>query len=228
MFMNGNTNAGFALVGDMVRRCLQIEFVEESECAWQRKFKRDPRVEVAADRGRYIAAVLTIVMAFLADEEKEQFIAKLPVLANGFPGWDRFVRAPLVWLERADPATTIEAVWKDSPELQKIAVVLVAMAQRFGMGQENRKTSAEIVRAATGGLSALSADVDLLAALEEVTCEDGGKLTVSKLSYWLRSVKGQVVDGMKLCGEVNSNSKLTEWWLEEARRSVEASPEASD
>jgi putative DNA primase/helicase len=227
IFMNGNTNAGFSLVGDMVRRCLQIEFVEESECAWQREFKRDPRAEVAADRGKYIAAVLTIVLAFLADEEKEEFIAKLPVLANGFAGWDRFVRAPLVWLGREDPATTIEAVWKDSPELQRIAVVLVAMAQKFGMGQERRKTSAEIVRAATGGLDVLSADLDLLTALEEVTCEEGGKLTVPKLSYWLRSAKGQVVAGMKLCGKENSNSKLTEWWLEPARRSSPVSPEAS-
>ena len=53
---------------------------------------------VMADRGKYIAACLTICRAYIAAGRPD----KLPKLAS-FGGWSDTVRSALVWLGEADP-----------------------------------------------------------------------------------------------------------------------------
>jgi putative DNA primase/helicase len=77
------------------------------------KFKTNPFAMVLADRGKYIAAALTIMRVHhLA---KYPGIKKLPPLV-GFDDWSRVVRGALVWLGKDDPVKTLEIGRSDDPE----------------------------------------------------------------------------------------------------------------
>ena len=58
---NGNN---VAIAADMVRRTLQISLDADVENPESRTFTRDPVAQIRADRGRYIAAILTIARAY--------------------------------------------------------------------------------------------------------------------------------------------------------------------
>ena len=62
LFATGNN---LTLLGDVVRRAVIARM--DAACAepWQRQFHVDPLAQVLADRGKYIAAVLVAVRAFL-------------------------------------------------------------------------------------------------------------------------------------------------------------------
>src|SRR5215472_18075574 len=62
MYANGNN---MRLVGDIVRRVIRSSLDANMERPELREFKGDPVATVLADRGRYIAAILTIVRAYL-------------------------------------------------------------------------------------------------------------------------------------------------------------------
>ena len=60
---------------------------------------------VLADRGKYIAACLTICRAYIAAGRPD----KLPKLAS-FGDWSDTVRSALVWLGEADPVKSMDTV----------------------------------------------------------------------------------------------------------------------
>ena len=63
LFGTGNN---IRLVGDMTRRGLICNLDAAIERPEKRKFKFDPLAMVAADRGKYVGAALTIAKAYLA------------------------------------------------------------------------------------------------------------------------------------------------------------------
>jgi putative DNA primase/helicase len=62
------------------------------------RFAFDPHALVRAERGRYVAAALTIVRAYITSGERA---GCGPIGSYG--GWSRFAREPLVRLSRLDP-----------------------------------------------------------------------------------------------------------------------------
>jgi hypothetical protein len=67
-----------------------------------RIFKSDPLAMIRADRGKYVAACLTIPLAYLAEGRPN----RLPPLAS-YEAWSDFARSALVWLGCADTVETI-------------------------------------------------------------------------------------------------------------------------
>jgi putative DNA primase/helicase len=132
------TGNNLRLLGDMTRRVLRCTLDANQERPELRQFKRDPVAEVLADRGRYVAAALTIVRAYIA--------AGRPCVASrlaSFEGWSDTVRSALTWLGRADPLETMDAARKDDPMLQAMEAVFAGLKEAIGIGQ---KTSvAEII-----------------------------------------------------------------------------------
>ena len=96
VFVNGNN---IRIVGDLVRRTLTVGLNAKSERPETRTFAFDPVELIKADRGKYLAAVFTIVRAYLS--------AGCPPTGGsalaGFEGWLRMVREPLMWLGLPDP-----------------------------------------------------------------------------------------------------------------------------
>ena len=125
LFATGNN---IVLVGDVVRRVLLCSLDSELERPELRQFKGNPLETVLADRGRYVAAALTVVRAYLAAGCPDA----LPPLAS-FEDWSRLVRSALVWLGRADPVETMEAARAEDPELDDLRRVVAGWREAVGL-----------------------------------------------------------------------------------------------
>jgi len=185
------------------------------EKPWQREFKQNPLAEIEKDRGRFVAAALTIPLGYFA-ARRELPIPSLSTVANGFEQWNNFVREPLVWLGEADPASTFEAARGSDPKLQAKRAVFVAMAETFGVGRERGRTASQIIEAV--GFSpelALGGDPKrekLRLALLSVAPAGTKEISPIRFGAWLRSAKRQIVGGMNLCSD-HDRTNTAVWWI---------------
>jgi phage/plasmid primase-like uncharacterized protein len=95
VFATGN-NVNFS--GDMIRRGMTIHLNTSEARPETRTFSLRPDQLVIRDRGKYIAAALTIVRAYIVSKYKQE----CDPLAS-FEGWSQFCREPLLWLGCGDP-----------------------------------------------------------------------------------------------------------------------------
>ncbi len=122
-----------------------------------------------------------------------------------FDGWTRTVRNALVWLGQADPVDTLDMVRKEDPRLQAREAFFAAFSEH-GVGRQNRATTAEIVaRGAAGALREI---------LLEIAAPRGGEPSTVALGKWLGRNRDVIVNGFKLCGEVDPHNKQSKWFLE--------------
>jgi putative DNA primase/helicase len=137
MFANGN-NASVS--EDMVRRTIRSGLDANLENPETRGFKANPLGVIQQRRGQYIAAALTIPLAYIAAGRP---IKQQPLLS--FEDWCGIVRDPLMWLDCADPVKTQERLRTDDPrKIEKIAI-FEAWKSRIGIGHDRRCLTREIV-----------------------------------------------------------------------------------
>jgi putative DNA primase/helicase len=215
VFANGNNITPCA---DVVRRTLMCSLDTNMENPYEREFKNDPLNRILVDRGKYIAACLTIVRAYLAAGE----LVKLTPLAS-YEEWSRTVREPLVWLGKADPVKTIDDTRDEDPELVSLAAVM-----------------AELQKLLDGGLMTVGDIKDAACEREDDQSSfDGGRygrpptyrrpelrqvlidaagtrgeVDSRRLGYFLKRYKGRVVSGMKLITKPDRHSKQQAWGVE--------------
>jgi putative DNA primase/helicase len=89
------TGNNVTYAGDMVRRGLTCRLDAKAEVPERREFAFDPHDAVRADRGKYVAAALTIARAYRVSGEK----AACPPIGS-YGAWSRFAREPLAWASR--------------------------------------------------------------------------------------------------------------------------------
>jgi putative DNA primase/helicase len=106
------TGNNLTLTGDVVRRSLRGLLDPKIERPEERQFKGNPVAMVMADRGRYIAAALTVVRAYIL-AGRPNVAARLA----SFEGWSDIVRSPLIWLGRDDPVKTIDKTRQEDPKV---------------------------------------------------------------------------------------------------------------
>lgn len=112
VFATGN---GLTLLGDMTRRAVLCSLDAKVERPELRRFAFDPIARVLENRGAYVAAALTIARAYRA--------AGLPEVCppiGSYSDWSRTARAPLIWLDEADPIDSMETARMEDPELMSI------------------------------------------------------------------------------------------------------------
>jgi hypothetical protein len=121
VFLNGNN---VRVAGDLVLRTLECRLDAKSKEPERRTFDFDPITVVRNDRGKYLAAIFTIVRAFLAADAPKP---KVMHSVAGFEAWSRFVQQPLMWLGMADPCGNITSMREmdiQSDELQRLHAAL--------------------------------------------------------------------------------------------------------
>ncbi len=215
VFANGNN---MLILGDMVRRVIQASLDTEDERPELRQFKKDPVSMVLADRGKYVAACLTIVRAYHASG----FPGRLSSLAS-YEDWSLLVRSALVWLGCADPVNTMQTARDEDPILREINDVFGEWEQVIGLDKvlsvtEIIKMAEEIEyeyednngyqkRTPKGAVN--PAFRDALMAI----CRDRAGLSSRRLGRWLVRNKGRPVSGRRIEGRYDSHRKTFDWVL---------------
>jgi hypothetical protein len=214
VFATGNN---FTLVGDICRRVITINLDAGMERPELRQFKFDPVERVLEDRGKYIAAALTVCRAYFVAGRPD----KAPKLAS-FEGWSDTVRSALIWLGKEDPVKSMELARQEDPELIELAEMLEAWSEVMGTGGESRAKLADVLLRC----ESMSREEDhgelvptyprLNAALKVVGQRYQGKPTLPDarlLGKWLQRFKGRPIGGKKFMNLPDAKHGA-QWWVE--------------
>jgi hypothetical protein len=188
---NGNN---FSYTGDMLRRGLTRHLNAGSDKPWEREFTSEDPIEVfKRDRPLYVAAALTVLRGYIANDRPRQ---KVPPL-GGFEAWS-LVRDALLWLGQDDPVKTIETAQKADPTQQKLETVVT---QWIKVLKNESLTTRDIIKRACDGVFDPSSDKpnriiyfhpEFRNALLDVAAEQN-RVSPEKLGSWLGRNKLKVV-----------------------------------
>ena len=191
MFANGNNIVATA---DLVRRTLRCNLDADLENPEEREFTADPVATVFADRGKYIAACLTIARAYLAAGSPNR-CHRLP----SFSAWSDVVRSSLVWLKAPDPVESMDLARAEDPIRQHRAAIFSAWQSELGL-QADGLLARDLINAINetdfaGGFRHRSLREALLAVAKD---RNSSVVSPDRLGRWLRSAKNTRVGKLKL------------------------------
>jgi hypothetical protein len=199
-----STGNNTQITGDLYRRVLRAILDPKTERPEQRKFKRNPLRLISANRGKYIAAALTICRAYVVAGHP----GKLDPL-NGFEQWSDTVRSPLVWLGLEDPVKSQDAIRREDQDNIKLAMLLTAWLKHFGskpvkLSQVHKKAFQKY------GCGDPIHD-DLHTAVNQII---GWKTSpsVMPLTAWLTKRNGKIIDGLRAIRETTRDHSF--WHVE--------------
>jgi len=201
MFANGN-NAGVA--EDMVRRTIRSGLDANLENPENREFKGNPLAAIQQHRGQYIAAALTIPLAYIA--------AGLPIKQPPLPSfedWCRVVRNPLIWLDCADPVKTQEKLRTDDPRKVEKLAIFEAWKARIGVGRDRTCFTKEIIE--TAGTDEPLREALLAVAAQRFSTDR--KIDPKALGKWLSTQEGTIAGKCKLMVD-RADATRPRWYLD--------------
>ena len=205
VFANGNN---VAIAADMVRRTVQIELDADVENPESRTFTRNPVAEVLADRGKYIAAILTIARAYRV----AGMPGKLPPRLS-FEDWSDNVRSALVWLGWPDPDESIKTVRAADPINAKLHGVIAAWVADLTVGKDYYTSELIVEASECIPHSADRIRPNLWDALFAVAGNKAGQLEGARLGLWLQAHLNRISAGHKLLVD-RTNKARPRWRLE--------------
>lgn len=202
-FASGNN---LAVRGDTLRRVLfaRIEATEENP-EERTGFKHPDLIgHILEDRGRLVAAALTILRAY-------HLAGRPPTVKplGSFEGWSRAIADPVAWITGVDPMdvrehtkaddqdgaarTALVAGWAELPNSERGLTVAEAYKLLQAPGQDDKFTT-------------------LRAVLAELS-NDGELPKAKSIGRHLLNLKGRVVGGMKILGELDRKRTMA-WRVE--------------
>ena len=175
------TGNNLQVTGDLTRRVLVCSLDARVEHPERREFAWDAKDVAKEQRGRLVAAALTILRAWHTAGTR---VERSPL--GGFEEWSSRVRAPLLWLGCADRETTLKFKAQD-PHVLQLTAVIEAWKETIGPNAPVRIQ--DIIN------KALMAP-ELQTALMAVADAPGRQaVSTDRLGRWLRKVDGRVVSG---------------------------------
>jgi putative DNA primase/helicase len=197
-FVCGANGNNIEIAEDLVRRTLQCGLDADMETPYLRTFKHNPTRAVHADRGCYVAAVLTIARAYVLAGKPGR-----PTPLASFEEWSDLVRGSLIWLGRADPAATITNLVVNDPVRERRDAVFAALAKTECAADF---TVPKIIAQAKED-DALQAA--LLAAVRPKK-DDPAAVSPDSLGWWLRRNAGRISGHYKLLRNENGRWSLAQ------------------
>ena len=208
-FATGN---GLRVKGDMTRRTLVCNLDAGVERPESREFHHSPVDDVLADRGLYVAAVLTIVRAYIAAEQPN----KQRPLAS-FEEWSDLVRSALVWLGLPDPVETMESAREDDPELNALRDVLTNWSAAIGTREITVREAIEVATRRAPSLMGEPSEPEFPEFRDALMAVAGskGQIDGGRLGRWMMGREGRIVSGLRMRrGERDNHSKVSKWRVE--------------
>jgi hypothetical protein len=182
IFATGNN---MTIVGDLTRRSLLCSLDAGCEHPERRHFDVDPIAVARANRGQLVAAALTVLRAWHVAKEN---VGQTPL--GSFEEWSHRIRAPLLWLDQADPCDTTIKVQSDDPRLLALATVLAQWREHVGL--QVGKTVQQVINCA------INVNDFHVALLNVAQSRNGNTVSNDRLGRWLKKAEGRVVSGLML------------------------------
>jgi putative DNA primase/helicase len=211
-FATGN---GLRVRGDMTRRTIVCTLDAGTERPEMRQFAHRPLDDIFANRGKYLAAALTIARAYITSGKP----GRLPAPAS-FEDWSDLVRSPLVWLGCDDPWTTTQAAREDDPELTLLRNALAGWSEAVGINNElPGRRVIEIANAKSVGYVDQAPELlwpDFRDCLLQIAGNKGA-IDPTRLGKWLLGREGRIAEGMRFKrGKPDTHAKAATWKVETA------------
>jgi putative DNA primase/helicase len=186
VFANGNN---IVIAADMVRRTVRCTLDANVEDPGARTFSGDPVSTVMADRGKYVAAILTIARAYhLAGEP---YTGRT---MHSYDRWSRLVAGALVWLGWETPIKSVSDLRAEDPERQILALAL----ECFPDVLTSYSTQDLVAEAEAKDSYDQPTNPVWLEVVSAISRNRLGKLDPNRLGVWLRDHRGRVVNDRKL------------------------------
>jgi len=217
LFATGN-NA--TLAGDITRRALLCTLHAGMEDPSKRKFKNNPLQTILADHGSFIAACLTIALAYRANKKKvecEPFAS--------FEAWSSTVREPLIWLGKEDPGNSRDRVREADPERSQARQLITLWSECAPLMREGGITVRKIIEVAneTRPVQVISHGADFeyvypdLRDLLMTRCGGRGGVDAVRLGKWLGKLQKQTHLGWRVEKAQVSDAHGHTWTLRKAK-----------
>lgn len=193
---NGN-NMRFA--DDIVRRTVVSYIDPKMERPEERVIGWDAKAEARKNRGKYVSACLTILLAYNVAGSPNQ----TPPLGS-FETWSRRVRDALVWAGLPDPCLNAENLRAADPDLERFLAVAVQWHARFGGSSVK---IADVINKANEDPAG-----ELRLALMNVA-DAGREINANRLGHYLARQKDRLRAGFKFQSRTG-HARTNVWWLE--------------
>lgn len=208
-FATGN---GLRVKGDMTRRTLISNLDAGVERPEEREFHHSPVDDVLADRGKYVAAALTVVRAYIVAGKPN----RLRPLAS-FEEWSDLVRSALVWLGLPDPVETTETAREDDPELTALRDLVTCWKSAIGAREV---TVREAINISSQKMSTMLGEIgdfefpDLREAMMTIA-GTRGVIDATRMARWMLGREGRIINGLRLRrGARDAHAKVAKWKVE--------------
>lgn len=183
LFLGSGNNVG--PVRDLLRRVLTIHIDPRCATPATMTYTGLPVDAVCKHRGRYVAAVITIILAWRNAGSPR---AKVENIVTYGGVWSDYCRHPLLWLGYPDPATALLEQVKADPDSDSLAGLMSEWFAKFGSTPTTVRKAVEFAE---------SKGKDLLDALREFPIEEKGTINRSKLGWLLKKNANRIVNGFK-------------------------------
>lgn len=183
LFLGSGNNVG--PIRDLLRRVLTIHIDPRCATPATLSYRGNPVDKVRRERGKYVAAVLTIILAWRKAGSPRAPVENI-VTYDG--AWSDYCRHPLIWLGHPDPATTLIDQVRHDPDADALGTLMTEWQAVFG-------SMATTVRKAVD--TATFHNPNLLDAMREFPVEERGEINRSKLGWLLRKNANRIVNGLE-------------------------------
>lgn len=181
LFLGSGNNVG--PVRDLLRRVVTIHIDPRCATPATMTYTSAPVDRVRKQRGHYVAAVLTIILAWRKAGSPRADVESIATFGGA---WSDYCRHPLMWLGHPDPATALLEQVKHDPDGDALAGLMAEWRAAFD------STPATVRKAVN---LAEMMHPKLLDAMCEFPVEEKGSINRSKLGWLLNRNANRIVGG---------------------------------
>jgi hypothetical protein len=204
LFLASGNNVG--PVRDLLRRVLTIHIDPRCSTPATLSYSTNPVEKVRKERGRYVAAVLTIIQAWRRADAPRADVSSIVTYSGA---WSEYCRFPLMWLGHPDPATALLEQVKHDPDGDALKGLMTEWRNAFGETPTTIRKAVDVTE--YGGKP------DLRDAICEFPVIERGEINRSKLGWVLKRHANRIVDGFEFQrGEADGR---TAWCVAPANKS---------
>lgn len=171
-------------VRDMCRRVVTIYLSPRTSSPATLRYTDRPADAIRRDRGKYVAAALTIIRAWQAAGRPK---TDVPYVATYGDEWADMARHPILWLGEHDPATSLIEQFDSDPDSEALGNLMQEWFKRFG---SKAMMVRELVQAEDRGFAE---------ALRELpVVERNGEINRDRFGWILKKNANKVLRGLEL------------------------------